>query len=174
MVLSCDSRPPFDTFHKRPPNARRMDNLLSCPTTIVKNRCSHSLRWCDYDGDWGECLPDVTPIIVKRWTRLNKTFVVDVERLLSGQEKFYHSYELQTAQMLVWMESEYMGVCKHSSSSRLDDLVHQRFFYDLSLQLINSWRLLNPLLELYNYLVTNYSNCRYGYSGYASRIRMHV
>ena len=52
------------------------------------------------------------------------------------------------------MESENVGVCKLSSSSHLDDLVHQRFFYDLSLQLVDSQKLLNPLLELFNYLVT--------------------
>ena len=51
------------------------------------------------------------------------------------------------------MESENVGVCKLSSSSHLDDLVHQRFFYDLSLQLVDSQKLLNPL-ELFNYLVT--------------------
>ena len=52
------------------------------------------------------------------------------------------------------MESENVGVCKLSSSSHLDDLVHQRFFYDLSLQLVDSQKLLNPLLELSNCPVT--------------------
>ena len=58
------------------------------------------------------------------------------------------------------MESKNMGVCKHSSSSRLDDLVHRRFFYDLPLQLLDS-SLLNAAepssLGLFNYLVTQTS-----------------
>lgn len=47
-----------------------------------------------------------------------------------------------------------MGVCKHSSSSGLDNLVRQRFLYDLSLQLLDPQKMLNFLLELSNYPVT--------------------
>ena len=36
------------------------------------------------------------------------------------------------------MESENVGVCKRSGSSRLDSPLHQRFFYGLSLQLVDT------------------------------------
>ena len=75
--------------------------------------------------------------MVKRRTPLNETLVVDVDWPLSGQEKVYH-YEPRRAQILVCMESENGGISKQSSSSRLDDIVHQRFFYDSLLQLKDS------------------------------------
>ena len=56
------------------------------------------------------------------------------------------------------MESENVGVCSHSSYSRLDDLVHHRLFDELSLRLLDSKTLLNPLLEPFNYPVTK--TCR--------------
>ena len=120
---------------------------------IVENRWSYALRWCDYDVDRGECVPDVTPILVERRLLMDEKLVVEVKRPLFGQEKVYH-YEPQRAHMLVWMESENVSVCKHSNSSHLDDLAHPRFFYDFPLQLADSWKLLKPLLELFNYLIT--------------------
>ena len=47
-----------------------------------------------------------------------------------------------------------MVVCKHSSSSRLQDLERQRALYDLSMQPLESKILLKPLLEQLNHLVT--------------------
>ena len=71
---------------------------------------------------------DVNPILVECRSPLDDMLVVDVGRALGAIEG-YHD-ELRRAQMLVRMESEKMGVCKVSSSSRLDDLVHQCVFYD--------------------------------------------
>ena len=51
------------------------------------------------------------------------------------------------------MGSENAGVCTHSSSSHLDDLLHQHFLYDVSLHFLDSKMLLNNLLELSNYPV---------------------
>ena len=60
------------------------------------------------------------------WTR---RWLLALKGRSRGKKRFHH-YELRRAQMLVRMESEKMGVCKVSSSSRLDDLVHQCVFYD--------------------------------------------
>ena len=59
--------------------------------------------------------------------------VVDVERSLSGQEMAHH-YEPRRAQMLVWMR-ENVGVCKLQF---LSSWWPSTFFYDLSLQLLDS------------------------------------
>ena len=73
------------------------------------------------------------------------------------------------------MESENVGVCKRSGSSRLDSPLHQRFFYGLSLQLVDTEKMLVPSLEIFNYLVAQiYFKRKNGCSGYTLLIRIHA
>ena len=112
-------------------------------------------RWCDCDVDWGEesaCRMLLRSYIVERWTLLDETFVVDFEKVCRHDKP-------RRAQMLVvwvWMQGKNVGVvCQHSISSRLDGPVHhERFLCDLSLQVLDSIKPLNSLLELFNYPVT--------------------
>ena len=47
-----------------------------------------------------------------------------------------------------------MRVCEHSGSPSIDDLVqHERLSFSLSLLLLDSKKILNPLLGLFNYPV---------------------
>ena len=87
---------------------------------------------------------------------------------IHGRCKGYHR-ELLGSEMLVWMGSENAGVCTHSSSSHLDDLLHQHFLYDVSLHFLDSKTLLNNLLELsncYSSMGCNYFKRSYGHSGF--------
>ena len=57
-------------------------------------------------------------------------------------------YELRRAHTFVRKESENVGVYRHSIYFYIDHLDGKRFFYDLSLQVLDSINLLSPLLEL--------------------------
>ena len=118
--------------------------LTNC---CVKNSWSHPLRWCDdyYYFGWGECLSDDTP---RSWYSVEllhrmRRWLLTLKVPPSGQQKKVHHdvIYLRRAQIIMLvqkMESENVGVCQHSSSSHLDDLVHPHFFYDLLLQLVDS------------------------------------